>query len=677
MHAETKSWTSSYAHQSANIYTLELDHRLTMTSWHDDFRVADWLVSPKLSRISKDDQVVTVKQKSMAVLTCLADANGEVVSRNEIMDSVWPGMAVTDDVLTQSIVELRKAFDDDAKSPQVIETIPRVGFRMLTMVSPATTASRAKSAANLDTKPVPPDTRERPSPSAASRNLLLTAGAMLFAGAVVWALFEWREIGRDPVITIEEQPSIAVLPFVNMSDDPDNEHFSDGLSEEIIILLTGIPNLKVIGRTSSFAFKGKNEDLRVIGTTLGVQTILEGSVRKSGDRLRITAQLVKVEDGAHIWAQTYDRTMRDIFAVQDNVAAAVIDALQIHVGTVPSRGRPTESAEAYALFLKARAAVNAFESQAIALFQKAIELDPNFAEAYEMLGYAYWTLAGSEYGAIEAQRLVSKAATNALAINPDLVLAQALQRAADFGPDIRWRKIEAFERASQKQPDNPMILETFLYSLTENGYLEEALGVAERYLELDPLSLIANVYWSAALYAVGRTDEAIAALEFTDRMDMEIMEGINLVEGRDEIAIGRFEAYLRQHDVVSSPFRELVTSARDPVSGQAYLDRRIPQIVASMAEIDDLNWEQGLTSFYLFFGFLDRHFELVLATEPSDSTWHVGGIHVWRGNVFRHLGFTGHPRYLELVSSLGIDETWEQRGPPDFCEKIQGQWVCE
>jgi len=191
------------------------------------------------------------------------------------------------------------------------------------------------------------------------------------------------------------EKSIAVLPFVNMSSDPEQEFFSDGLSEEILNLLAKIPSLKVIGRTSSFAFKGKNQDLRGIGQALGVNTVLEGSVRKSGDRVRITAQLIDVLDGAHIWSESYDRTLTDIFAVQDDVAAAIIDALQIHVGANPTRGRPTENAEAYALFLKARASLNAFETRdAIEFVQKATELDPRFAEAYELLANCYWYLGG-------------------------------------------------------------------------------------------------------------------------------------------------------------------------------------------------------------------------------------------------------------------------------------------
>jgi TolB-like protein len=135
------------------------------------------------------------------------------------------------------------------------------------------------------------------------------------------------------IVATDTQKSIAVLPFVNMSSDPEQEYFSDGLSEEILNLLAKVPDLKVIARTSSFAFKGKNEDLRNIGRALDVKTVLEGSVRKSGDRVRITAQLIDVSNGAHLWSETYDRTLTDIFAVQDSVASEILDALQIHVGT--------------------------------------------------------------------------------------------------------------------------------------------------------------------------------------------------------------------------------------------------------------------------------------------------------------------------------------------------------
>jgi len=480
--------------------------------------------------------------------------------------------------------------------------------------------------------------------------------------------------------TVEK--SIAVLPFVNMSSDPEQEYFSDGLSEEILNLLAKIPSLKVIGRTSSFAFKGKNEDLRLIGQALGVNTVLEGSVRKSGHEIRITAQLIDVSDGAHIWSETYNRTLNDIFAVQDDVAAAIIDALQIHIGTNPTRGRPTENTEAYALFLRARASLTAWETgNAIELVREAIELDPKFAEAYELLANVYWSQGGTDVKSAEAQKLMGEAAAKALAIDPDLVFAQALYESGNLDTYSYLGEIEALERAVREQPGNPATLGALIYDLMEAGYLREALHLAERLVELEPLSLVANQRLFESLYAVGRTSDAIAAMERTGQLNLGGMNWafgvVNLAETRDDIAIANFEADLEQRGLPGNWVRELVTSARDPATGQAYLDRRIPEIIASMPEEDAYNMQGLLSMWYLQFGFLDRQFELILDFDLNDSTWTEADIPVWTGTVFRRLGFTAHPKYLEVAESIGIIDVWERRGPPDYCDKIDGQWVCE
>ncbi len=484
------------------------------------------------------------------------------------------------------------------------------------------------------------------------------------------------------IVATEVQQSIAVLPFVNMSPDPDQEYFADGMSEEILNLLAKIPELKVIGRTSSFAFKGKNEDLRIIGQALGVNTLLEGSVRKSGDRVRITAQLIDVSDASHIWSETYHRTLDDIFAVQDDVAAAIIDALQIHVGANPTRGRPTENTEAYALFLKARASARVGEGRdAEELVLKAIALDPEFAEAYEFLARVYWAQAGNVVGSVEGQKLMGEAAARALAIDPDLVIARAMYQSGNIETYSLPREIEAFEWAVREQPGNPDTLRALSFYLLKAGYLREALTVTERFVELDPLSHIANYYLFSALYAVERTSEAIAALELADQLSGDYAKWalgkVNLVEKQDDIAIAHFEAYLEQDGLPSNWVRELVTGARDPATGQAYLDRRIPQIVASMPEEYGYAWQQNLANWYLLFGFLDRYFELILDLDPTDSSWTEAEVYLWPGTIYRRLCFTEHPKYHELAEYIGIIDVWEQRGPPDFCEKVGGKWVCE
>ena len=477
--------------------------------------------------------------------------------------------------------------------------------------------------------------------------------------------------------------SIAVLPFVNMSDDPGNEYFSDGLSEEILNLLVKTPGLKVIARTSSFAFKGKNEDLRDIGQKLGVKTMLEGSVRKSGERVRITAQLIDVSDGAHIWSDTYNRTMTDIFTIQDDVAAAIIDALQIYVGAKPTRGRPTENTAAYALFLKARASLNLFEYRdAEEILLEAIELDPKFAEAHELLAYSYWNQAELFDDAADAQKLTGDAAAMALSINPDLVFAQALYESVKIESYSHLAEIEAFERAVREQPANPAALDAIIFDLLESGYLREALVVAERFVDLDPLSLTANYYLANALYAVGHTSEASAALEIALQLDSEfahwMLGAVNLADRQDEVAVAHFEAYLQQYDYPDTAWvRELVTAARDPATGQAYLDRRIPEIIASMPEEEAYVWRQMLTKWYLLFGYLDRHFELILDLDLADSTWTGAHTSILESTIFRRLGFTAHRKYLEVAEMHGIVDVWEHRGPPDFCNQVGGDWSCE
>ena len=493
-----------------------------------------------------------------------------------------------------------------------------------------------------------------------------------------------------PVVSEKAKPatqrvekSIAVLPFVNMSDDPGNEYFSDGLSEEILNLLTKIPALKVIARTSSFSFKGQNEDVRNIGEALGVKTVLEGSVRKSGDRVRITAQLIDVSDGAHIWSETYNRTLTDIFAVQDDVAAAIIDALQIHVGANPTRGRPTENTEAYTLFLKAMASFDTSEViNTEELLLQAIELDPTFAEAYELLAYCYWILCGTgTTNSVETQKLTGEAAAKALALDPDLVFAQALYQSGNVENYSFLGEIEAFERAVRQLPGNVAVSVALTWDLSLAGYLQEVLGVAERYVEFDPLSPAANDNLAVALYAVGRTSESLAALDRALQLGSEnatwFIGDVNLVEKQDDIAIAHFEAFLKQKGLPSNWVRELVTGARDPATGQAYLDRRIPQIVASMPEEYTVTMQDNLTLWYLIFGFLDRHFELIFDLDLTDSTWSDAEIPVHDATIFRRLGFTAHPKYLEVAELIGNVDLWEQREPPDFCEKVDGEWVCE
>jgi adenylate cyclase len=410
--------------------------------------------------------------------------------------------------------------------------------------------------------------------------------------------------------------------------------------------------------------------------------VLEGSVRKSGDRVRVTAQLIDVSDGAHLWSESYDRTLTDIFAVQDDVASSIIDALKIHVGVAPKRGRPTENVEAYALFLKARAALNTLEIEnAEKLLLQTVDLDPAFAEAHELLAYSYWWQAGVTVEAAGGQRRIYESAKRALEIDPSLVFAQALLAAGDVETYSYLKEIETLERVTREEPTNAKATEALIYDLMEAGYLRESVEIAERFVELDPLSAPAYYRLAEALRGVGRTSESVRANEFALELGVEnAMWELGIIElenQRYEQGAARLETYFSQSGRDASWVRGLVDGARDPITGQAYLDRRIPEILASVPEEDVYRMRMALDNWYLLFGFLDRYFELILAHDLTSSTYTDADVYIWRGVVARKTGFTAHPRFLEVAEGYGFFLLWEQRGPPDFCKKANGQWVCE
>ncbi len=292
------------------------------------FLLGPWTVEPLAGAVTgPNGETKHLEPKVMDVLVCLAGHAGELVTRQQLLETVWNAGTGSDEQLTRAIGELRRAFGDSPGDASYIETVPKRGYRLIAEVR--------REPGNADAAAVPGRAARVPG------RRLVTMAATVLVLALVYIAFNRIENDAIPDASVAGGKSIAVLPFVNLSDDPGNEYFSDGLSEEILNLLARVPGLKVIGRTSSFSFKGKPEDLREIGRALGVTNVLEGSVFKAGEQVRITTRLVDVSDASTIWSDQYDRTMTDIFAVQDEIAAAILDELKIHVGTPPRRRQPT------------------------------------------------------------------------------------------------------------------------------------------------------------------------------------------------------------------------------------------------------------------------------------------------------------------------------------------------
>ena len=306
--------------------------------------------------------------------------------------------------------------------------------------------------------------------------------------------------------------SIAVLPFVDMSEKHDQEYFSDGLSEELIDHLANAPELKVVARTSSFQFKGKNEDMRLIAQKLGVAHLLEGSVRKSGDRVRITAQLIRAQDGAHIWSRIYDRSLSDIFQVQDEIAGTVAQSLRVAMQSNAGHGKAPPNTQAYNLLLEGDYFLNRTTKpdteHAIGLYKKAIALDPNYARAWAKLADAYGLLGFFGLADIEGQR---EAIAQALRADPDLPEAHSAQGYMLKYYEWDWPGAEAaFRRADQLSGEHRIggAVASIGWMF---GRIDESIAAHRRSLERDPLS--AESYWGLGLdlFIAGRYQEAEAA----------------------------------------------------------------------------------------------------------------------------------------------------------------------
>ncbi len=320
----------------------------------------------------------------------------------------------------------------------------------------------------------------------------------------------------------ENENSIAVLPFVNMSADPEQEFFSDGLSEEILNLLAQMGDLKVIGRTSSFAFKGKNEDMRTIGKTLGVAYLLEGSVRKAGNDLRITAQLIKAEDGTHLWSQSYDRKLENVFAIQSEIAGSIAEALKIKLlasqqGALASQA--TTSLPAYELFLKARGLIHGRTRSGMqaarGLLDEALKLDPNYAPVLAAQAQTLYMLnnTGGGYGDLPHEQAIAMAQPlleRALALDPKLAEAHAVQGLIFIIQRDFARAEAAMARALLLNPNLADALHWQAGLLNNTGRLRESLAVRQRLDAIDPLNVANLLILNGVLRNSGKPSEARA-----------------------------------------------------------------------------------------------------------------------------------------------------------------------
>lgn len=460
------------------------------------FHVGAWRVHPDEGLLERDGEQRRIQPKVMDVLLCLARQPGELMSREEILHVVWGERAVSDEPLTRCIAELRSAFDDQASNPAYIETLPKRGYRLIAPVQPAA------------------DATARP-PGRAWLAVLL----LLVMVALAWAWWSERpQQGPDApdsaLSEVGDPPVIAVLPFVNLEGSDEQDYLSDGLTETLTQVLARQSGLAVVARSSAFAFKDAALDVRDIGARLGVDAVLEGSVQREGDELRITARLVDAHQGVHLWADAYDRRLEGIFEVQDDIAAEVTAALRstlLDEGEAQFGARDPEAWLLYARGLDAmRGRSVASMESALDAFRRAVERDPSFALGWLALGDAlvvhqWYADVPLEDALSEAERAVE----TALDLDPGLAGAHALTGRIAFRRGEYEDAEAAFKRAVALAPGDADAWFRYGTLLNGLGRAEEALDMHRRAVRLDPLSAVALNAAGVSLEKLGRFDEAL------------------------------------------------------------------------------------------------------------------------------------------------------------------------
>jgi transcriptional activator of cad operon len=313
--------------------------------------IGGWCVNPKSGQISRDGETARVEVRTMRLLLCLAEHAGEVVSIDELLDKVWSDVTVAPDSVYQAVTSLRRLLGDDPKQPAYIETVPRLGYRMVAMVSPweehfTAPASDLRTSGSAPSVPANNYVLDLPKKSGQRirASYLWATGAALGLVLVIAFLFYGKFVSNNRSASATNaappQNSIAVLPFLDLTDAMNQEPFADGMTEELIDKLSKIPGLRVPPPTSSFYFKGKlwprshgtpQITIAEIAKSLGVVYVLDGSVRKSGARLRVDARLIRADNGYVVWSETYDRPFDDILMVQDDIAGEVTKALRASI----------------------------------------------------------------------------------------------------------------------------------------------------------------------------------------------------------------------------------------------------------------------------------------------------------------------------------------------------------
>jgi len=486
---------------------------LTGTDPHDaresvaTFLVGDWYVEPAAGQITRGDRRVRLEPRVMDVLAYLAARPGQVVSRESLEASVWAGMVVGYEALTNTMQKLRKALGDDSRQPRYIETVSKRGYRLI-----------AEVRAPVEAAAVPRDTSTR---APRSRLIAVLLVVLLLIGIAAWYLMAEHGETIAPATDVADAPvPVAVLPFDNISGDPEQQYFAAGITSDLVTELSGVEQLAVISEDSTTLYR--DASLEHIGRELGVRYVLKGNVRRDGTKVRLNAQLVETQTGRHLWAKRFDATLEDTFAVQDDITRQIAGVLQVHFNADRRSliDRYVPGIAAYDVFLRGldhygRRSFDDLELAA-SYYRQAMELDPRFARAYANLGLVHlrhaidgWEI--DPRGSLDEAR---ELAQQALRLNDQLAEIHFVNAFVDLFRREYEDSIHGLEQALKLRPSYADAYAMLAWVLQFAGRPEQAAPNLQRAIQLNPYTPASYLLVQGeGQFQVGDYSGAIRSLE--------------------------------------------------------------------------------------------------------------------------------------------------------------------
>jgi TolB-like protein/DNA-binding winged helix-turn-helix (wHTH) protein/Tfp pilus assembly protein PilF len=637
-------------------------------------QVGEWRVEPELDLITRGGRAVKIEPRAMRVLLCLVARAGHVVTVRELLEEVWPDVVVGPDSVYQATALLRRTLGDDRHHPTYISHVPRKGYRLIAPVGAPAPVPAPDAAHALTVAATLPALPPAAVPGAAFPRGVLgarRAGWLLFVlvtAALAAGYFVWRSSPRLAALsnapsaaTVKPRtppspvvPSIAVLPFLDMSEKQDLGYFADGLSEELIDLLSRASDLRVPARTSSFYFKGKSTTIAEVAQALSVQNVLEGSVRRSGDRVRVTAQLIRADNGFHLWSQTYDRAFTETFAVEDQIARAVTTTLQAKLNPRTANSGLSANSEARSLalqcpfFVQRNTRLDA--DKAVACYRQLLMMVPQDAAAWAGYADALWRQPFLSSGRDMKSSLAAarQAAEHALTLDPALASAHATIAAYHRVVERDWAAAQAeLDAALTGDPQDPGSLLAAAILARDLVQFDRAIELCERARVRDPLNFLSYARLGTVYLYLGRLPEAEAAVRRRLDLSPEGLGGhlqladVLLAEGRPAAAL---EAVSHETDEASR------------LIGLALVHHALGRRADANAALKDLVRKYGgdsveVADIYAYRGQIDRAFATL---EKALASADHGLLAIKSDPYLKPLH--ADPRYAALLRKLNLPE---------------------